>query len=56
MTHKELDTRDYDAILRARTNADGTPRPGYRRNVEAIQIKIHEQKRVEHTIDGGYAL
>lgn len=37
MTQKQLDTRDWKAILRARTNSDGTPKPGYRRNVEALR-------------------
>lgn len=37
MTQKKLDARDWKAILRARTNRDGTPKLGYKHNVEAIR-------------------
>lgn len=44
MTQKQLDARDWQAILRARTMADGTPKPGYKRNVEAIRKVIAAQQ------------
>lgn len=51
MTQKQLDDRDWKAILRARTKVDGTPKPGYRRNVEAIRQQMASEK--DHGFIGG---